>query len=413
MKMMSVLAWASMGCVLVVAGGAAADAAADLDAKAREATGQIISIVQEAAAQSRTFAEASKSIERSARSRSEAERERGSATAGMKVAQTAAKEEGKYRRSGGKNKQALKSALGAYDRAIVAATRLTVLEATVAANDKGVQRELPRLESSAKKIKTAIGSLNKAVASLDRTVRLMKAKKVNPNLVAQWERQLAKAKADRDQIAALRPVLEKRVKELRKLAAVPPSAAAAKKKIAEGNARHSRALAKLESLEAKRAILAMEEDKTAGMVARAGTTFDDCDVRKVDWKNFEYFAGRGGTLRNGETHWETDYESHDVSFADVVYADLDGDSEDEAYVWITDWLDWAEVGTMGSEDLYIFTVDATCRLLSIGGASYWQDVEPGKIVGKRYVVTDPFENLRVEWFFKDGELTSVKKPLEN
>jgi hypothetical protein len=241
----------------------------------------------------------------------------------------------------------------------------------------------------------------------------MKAKKVNSNLIAQWERQLGKAKADREQIAALRPVLDKRVKELRKLAAVPPSAAAAKKKIAEGNARHSRALAKLESLKAKRAILAMEVDKAAGMVARAGMSFDDCDVRKVDWKNFEYFPGRGGTLRNGETHWESDYESHDVSFADVVYADSDGDSEDEAYVWITDWLDWADgVGTTGSEDLYVFTVDATCRLVHVGGAGYWPDVPPGKIVGERYVVIAGMEGQRVEWFFKDGELTSVEKPAE-
>ena len=36
------------------------------------------------------------------------------------------------------------------------------------------------------------------------------------------------------------------------------------------------------------------------------------------------------------------------------------------------------------------------------------------IVGQSYVVTDPFfKNVRVEWFFKDGELTSVEKPLEN
>jgi len=399
--------------MLLLPGKTSADLASDLDAQARKAAKRVVATVQSAAAQSRTFAEASTSIQSFAQSRQQAERGRAPATAGLKEAQAAAKEEARYRKSGGKNEQALKSALSSYDRAIAAATQLTQLEATLTACHKGMEMMLPRVESSAQKIRADIEELERAVASLDQTVRSMKAKKVQPDLITHWERQLAKAKSDREQIAALGPVVEKRVREMRKLGAIPPSPAAARKKIADAEARHARALAKLEGLEAKRAILAAKQEQGRARIGHAGMTLDHCDVRRVDWKNFQYVEGRGGALQDGQAHWESEYEAHDLSLRDVAYGDLDGDSEEEAYVWITDWLDWADVGASGGENLYVFTVDATCRLVRIGDGYYPQDVQPGKIVGNRYVVIDEMNEERVEWSFKDGKLRSIKKPIEN
>ena len=393
---------------------ASADHAAALDAKAREASQQIVSSVKRASLESRTFAETIKSIASFDESRRTAERGRGPASSGIRVAQEAAKEETKYRRSGGKNKQTLKNALAAYDRAIASASELTRAEATITASHKGMAMSLHRVESSAKKIKAEIGDLNKGVVSLERTVRSMKTQRVDPNLVARWERQLAKAKSDRDKIAALNPVIDQRVQQARKIAAIPASPAAAQKKIADADARHSSALSKLESLRAKRAVLAFEASKgLAGpAVAQEGMTVMGCDIQKVDWKNFKYDDGEGGTLRNGETAWDTDDEQRSNYLTDVAYGDLDDNGKREAYVWVRNQIDWSEVGSMGSENLYAYAVNAKCRLEQLGLDQFSIDVATGKIVGNHYVVIDEMDERRVEWFFADGKLTRIEKPLK-
>lgn len=393
---------------------ASADQAEALDAKAREASQQIVSSVKRASVESRTFAETIKSIAGFDETRRKAERGRGPARSGTRVAQEAAKEEAKYRRSGGKNQQALNNALAAYDRAIASASELTMAEATITASHKGMAMQLRSVEGSAKKIKAEIRDLNKGVVSLERTVRSMKTQRVDPNLIARWERQLAKAKSDRDQIAALNPVIDQRVQQARKIAAIPVAPAAAKKKIADAEARHSSALAKLESLKAKRAVLAFEasEGLAGPAVAQEGMTVMGCDIQKVDWKNFKYYEGEGGTLRNGEAGWDTDYEQRSNYFTDVAYGDLDGNGEREAYVWVRNQVDWSEVGSSGSENLYAYTVNPKCRLEQLGSDVFFIDVTTGKIIGNRYVVIDELDERRVEWFFEGGKLTRIEKPLK-
>jgi len=182
-KLVLVLAVVVLGLASVWSDGASAEDARALDARARGIVQEGMSLGNEANEHSRRFADAITQIEGLAQQRAQAEQSRAGLATTAKVYEKAAVAQ--LREASRNGRRAVKWALGSYDDAAHKAGSLAHNEATMLSIEKAMPEQLDRLLSSATDVKGSITGFAKTSASLDKVVRSMQAKKLNPALLRQ------------------------------------------------------------------------------------------------------------------------------------------------------------------------------------------------------------------------------------
>jgi hypothetical protein len=208
-----------LGLASVWSGGASAEDARALDARGRKLVQKSMRLRNEANEHSRGFANAITQIEGLAQQRAQAEQSRAGLATTAKVYEKAAVAQ--LRKASRNGRREVTWALGSYDEAAQKAGSLAHNEATMLSIEKAMPEQLDRLLSSATDVKGSINRFAKTSASLDKVVRSMQAKKLNPALLRQWQQTAGKVRSDRDRMLKLKPVIDKRVGQARKLAHVP------------------------------------------------------------------------------------------------------------------------------------------------------------------------------------------------